>query len=256
MGPVSVRAGCSVARMSEPATGSGRTTMCAKPPQGAERTGTWTTVGTMGRVGWAKAIAMGAVSVRAGSSAARISGPPTGSRRTTMCAKPPQGGGRTGTWTTVGTMGRVGVGEGDCDGSSQCQSGLQCSQDIGATLRVPGELRCVRSRRRGGAERARGLLSGLWAVQCGRRRLRWEQSVSERAPVQPGYRGPTGSRRTTMCASSAAGAVKKGPPGARPQGVSQNGRLLGHQPRPPIGGRTGANVCFLLVAGICVRDTR
>ena len=30
-------------------------------------------------------------------------------------------------------------------------------------LRVPGRLRCVRSRRRGGLERTRGLLSGLWA---------------------------------------------------------------------------------------------
>ena len=76
-------------RMWEPATGSGPTTMCVKPPQVAGRTGTWTTVGTMGRAVWAKAIAMGAASARAGSSAARILEPTTGSGPTTMCAKPP-----------------------------------------------------------------------------------------------------------------------------------------------------------------------
>ena len=91
----------------------------------------------MGRVGWAKAIAMGAVSVRAGSSAARISGPATGSRRTTMCAKPPQGGGQNGHVDYCRDYGPCRVGEGDCDGSSQCQSGLQCSQDIGASYGFP-----------------------------------------------------------------------------------------------------------------------
>ena len=30
-------------------------------------------------------------------------------------------------------FGPCGVGEGDCDGNSQCQSGLQCSQDVGAS---------------------------------------------------------------------------------------------------------------------------
>ena len=202
MGAVSARAGCNAVRMWGPATGSGPTTMCAKPPQVAEqnghvdycrdsgpcgvgegdcdgssqcqsglqcsqdvganygfradydgvrsrlkcggRTGTWTTVGTLGRVGWAKATAIVPANVRAGSSAAGMWGQATGSRRPTMCAKPPQVRGRTGTWTTVGTLGRVVWGEGDCDGSGECESGLECSQDVGATLRVPGGLRCVR----------------------------------------------------------------------------------------------------------------
>ena len=33
--------------------------------------------------------------------------------------------------------GPCGVGEGDCDGHSQCQSGLQCRQDVGATYGFP-----------------------------------------------------------------------------------------------------------------------
>ena len=96
MGTVSARAGCSAARMWGPATDSRRTTMCAKPPQVAGRTGTWTTVGMRGRVVWAKAIAMGTVSARVGSSAARMWGRATGSGPTTMCVKPSQGAGQNG----------------------------------------------------------------------------------------------------------------------------------------------------------------
>ena len=32
------------------------------------------------------------------------------------------------------------VGQGDCDGNSQCESGLRCSQDVGSWLRVSAEL--------------------------------------------------------------------------------------------------------------------
>ena len=74
------------------------------------------------------------------------------------------GGGQNGHADYCRDYGPCSVGEGDCDGNSQCQSGLQCSQDVGASYGFRGELRCVRSRLRRGAERARGLLSGLWAV--------------------------------------------------------------------------------------------
>ena len=57
----------------------------------------------------------------------------TGSGPTTMCAKPPQVAGQTGTWTTVGTMGRVVRAKAIAMGAVECQSGLQCSQDIGAS---------------------------------------------------------------------------------------------------------------------------
>ena len=102
--------------------------MCAKPPPGAGRTGTWTTVGMMGRAVRAKAIAMGAASVRAGSSAARILGHTTGSGRTTMCAKPPQGAGRTGTWTTVGMRGRAVRGKAIAMGAASVRAGSSAAR--------------------------------------------------------------------------------------------------------------------------------
>ena len=59
-----------------------------------------------------------------------------GFRPTTMCAKPPPGAGRTGTWTTVGMRG-CRVGRRRFDGSGECQSGLQCRQDVGASYGFP-----------------------------------------------------------------------------------------------------------------------
>ena len=176
----------------------GPTTMCAKPPQVRGRTGTWTTVGTLGRVGWAKATAIVPANVRAGSSAAGMWGQATGSRRPTMCAKPPQVRGRTGTWTTVGMRGRVGWAK--------------------AIAIAPASVRAGSS--------AAGM-SGQ----------------------------ATGSRRTTMCASSAAGRRKGAALGVS-QGVSPNGRLL-TQGNEGLGrGRKRTGVCYLPVSGICVGDTR
>ena len=173
--------------------------MCAKPPQGEGRTGKGTTVGMRGRVGRAKAIAIGTASVRAGSSAARMLGPPTGSRRTTMCVKPPQGEGKNGHVDYCRDEGPCRTGEGDCDRHSECQSGLSAAGMSGP---------------------------------------------------------PTGSRRTTMCASSAAGAAKKGQPWARPQGVSENGRLLGQAREGAEKGTKTADVYYVPVSGICVGNTR
>ena len=44
----------------------------------------------------------------------------------------PSGGGTNGHVDYCRDYGPCRVGEGDCDGSGQCQSGLQCSQDVGA----------------------------------------------------------------------------------------------------------------------------
>ena len=51
-----------------------------------------------------------------------------------------------------------------------------------------------------------------------------------------------------MCASSAAGAAKKGQPWARPQGVSENERFVGHTPPPPIAALPAAFAYYLLVS--------
>ena len=114
---------------------------------GAERTGTWTTVGTMARAGWAKAIAMGATSARAGCSAARMWGRATGSglqcRQDVGASygfpadydvcEATAAGERNGHVDYCRDYGPCRVGEGDCDGSDECQSGLQCRQDVGAS---------------------------------------------------------------------------------------------------------------------------
>ena len=92
--------------------------------------------------------------VRAGSSAAGMSGQATGSGRTTMCAQPPHVGGQNGHVDYCRDEGPCGVGEGDCDGHSQCESGLAVPPGCRGQLRVPGELRCVRVAQRGGEKGA------------------------------------------------------------------------------------------------------
>ena len=217
MGAASVRAGSSAARMWGQATGSGRTTMCAKPPQGAGRTGTWTTVGMRGRVGWAKATAIGTVSVRAGSSAAGMSGQATGSRRTTMCAKPPPGAGRTGTWTTVGMRGRVGWAKAIAMGTVSVRVGSSAARMWGPPTGSRRTTMCVKPPQVGGRTDTWTTVGSMGRV------VRAKAIAIVPANVRAGSSAagmsgpPTGSRRPTMCASSAAGRRKRGSLGRGPR---------------------------------------
>ena len=78
-----------------------------------------------------------------------------------MCVKPsPNSVQQNGHVDYCRDFGPCGVGEGDCDGNSQCQSGLQCSQDVGASYGFRADYDVCEAVSGGGTERARRLLSG------------------------------------------------------------------------------------------------
>ena len=56
------------------------------------------------------------------------------------------------------------VGEGDCDGSSECESGLRCSQDVGAGYGFPPNYDVCEADPRKRTEWSCRPLSGFWAV--------------------------------------------------------------------------------------------
>ena len=120
----------------------------------------------MGRAGWAKAIAMGAASVRAGSSAARNVGASYGFPADyDVCEAAAGGRDKSGTWTTVGTMGRVGWAKAIAMGPVECQSGLAVQSGTwGPSYGFRADYDVCEAPSSGGHERARRLLSGLWAV--------------------------------------------------------------------------------------------
>ena len=207
--------------------------MCAKPPHVGGRPGTWTTVGMRGRVGWAKAIAMGTSECQSGLQCGRNVGATYGFPAAYDVCEAVSRGGQTGHVDYCRDEGPCGVGEGDCDSTSECQSGLQCGRNVGATygfpaaydvceavsrggqtghvdycrdegpcgvgqgdcdghsecqsglqcrqdvgpLRVPAELRCVRSRPRRPGRPGTWTTVGMRAVWGGRRRLRSDQRM-------------------------------------------------------------------------------
>ena len=54
------------------------------------------------------------------------------------------GGGQNGHVDYCRDYGPCSTGEGDCDSTSECQSGLECRRNVGTTYGFPAELRCVR----------------------------------------------------------------------------------------------------------------